>query len=114
MSDAAWKSPQLLKELSSRLADGPERAGFVLADGTIVEHENTHPEPEQGFLAGEDIFDSIDKDIVATWHTHPGATANLSTEDWNCFLMWPDQRHFIVGTDGVREYRIESGVVLNA
>jgi hypothetical protein len=33
-------------------------------------------------------------------------SANLSVADWKMFARWPDWTHFIVGSDGVRKYRV--------
>ena len=91
-----------------------ERVGFVLRDGTLVEVANHCSDPENGFeVSGEDIIRYTD-DAVATWHTHPGETNNLSVGDYQTFLSWPNLRHFIIGTNGIREYYVEDGEVLIA
>ena len=93
-------------------ADGPhERVGFVLEGDEVVEVENIHADPENGFrVRGEDIA-KYAMGAKATWHTHPGQSGNLSMEDYYTFLNWPELRHFIIGTDGVAEYYVEDGEV---
>ena len=88
-----------------------ERVGFVLEDGSLVEVENIAPDPDKAFLVcAEDVIKH--EDAVATWHTHPSDTANLSAGDYETFVFFPDMLHFIVGTDGVRSYKVENGRVL--
>lgn len=78
-----------------------ERGGLILTDGTVVEIDNLCQDPTEGYLPNtEQLVASID-DAAATWHTRPGATANLSVEDWETFVNWPDHLHAIVGTDRV-------------
>lgn len=52
--------------------------------------------------------------MMASWHTHPGGTANLSVEDWETFVQWPEQLHVIVGSDGIRWYAVKGSAVTNA
>lgn len=103
-----------MKELLEKLSGENERVGFILKDGTIVEVDNVHPQPTRSFLVtGKDLKTYLEK-AAATWHTHPGATNNLSVADHESFLRYPDLRHFIVGTDGVREYYVEDQDVIVA
>lgn len=101
----------LLPFLSS---DGPERVGFVLDTGEIVEVENQCGMPEDGFeVSGADLMKYEDR-AVASWHTHPGSdyNANLTTADQQSFLDFPELRHYIVAQDGVRCYVIENDRVI--
>lgn len=107
----------MLKELSKKYNDeGPERLGFILRSGEVVELPNSHDDPEQGarFLS-DDLFEYLysgNFDVVATWHTHPSATCNLSGEDYIAFNNNPQVEHYIVGNDGVAKYFVdEKGVV---
>lgn len=76
---------------------GPERVGFILHDGKVVELDNICSDPENGFeISAEDII-QYEKDIKATWHTHPDATSNLSVDDYKAFLNYPDLDHYIIG-----------------
>lgn len=105
---------KISNELLAKLADGPERGGLVLLDGTIVELTNTAADPNEGFQpASTELVAYIDN-AAATWHTHPGETANLSVEDWETFILWPNLQHLIIGTDGVRQYGVKNGAVINA
>jgi proteasome lid subunit RPN8/RPN11 len=88
--------------------------GFILPDDELVEVQNTSDEPEKSFdVSGDDIVRYADTS-VATWHTHPISTSNLSVGDYETFLMWPKHRHLIIGTDGITEYYVEDGEVLIA
>lgn len=98
-------------DLASRLAGENERVGFILHDDTIVEVENVCQEPKGGFeVSGADILKHLSI-AKATWHTHPGGTANLSVGDYESFLAFPDWDHFIVGTDGTRCFRVMEGTL---
>jgi proteasome lid subunit RPN8/RPN11 len=89
-----------------------ERVGFVMKNGEIIECKNICEDPENGFdVSGEEILRYY-PDAEATWHTHPGRTANLSANDYETFVNWPELAHFIVGTDGVKRYVVENGQVL--
>ena len=102
-----------MKDLFDYLDGEDERCGFVLHDGTIVELENIHPEPTEGFeIDPEDILRYINQ-IEAIWHTHPGAGSVLSGEDKLCMEIWPHLKHIVVGVDGMSVYIVEQGVVLN-
>jgi hypothetical protein len=108
-------SKKLVRALKGKLKPGPERGGLIQADGSLLEFNNVAEVPTEGFLPEitTDLLGSLDASI-GTWHTHPGATANLSAEDWTTFVQWPDHIHVIVGTDGLRWYRVEKNAVLNA
>lgn len=114
MSEASWKNTKLADALLSRLTD-VERAGFVLADGTIVELENKSDTPGNEFRADDaQLLEHIDNDeIVALWHTHPAGSNALSPEDWNAFLDWPGVQHIIVAAEGVRFYGVKGRGVVN-
>lgn len=109
-------SKKLVASLKKKLkADGPERGGLILKDKSLMEMENVAQDPSSGFVPNVTL-DHLDvlENCVGTWHTHPGQSANLSTEDWEAFSQWPNHVHAIVGTDGVRFYVVEKGAVLNA
>ncbi|MBN7759788.1 hypothetical protein JYP52_01450 [Nitratireductor aquibiodomus] len=101
----------LIPDLKNKLTDGPERVGFILPDGSIVEVDNVCTEPNEGFeVTADDLIKHLD--AVATWHTHPQAKSNLSTNDYYGFRNHPNWKHLIVGTDGVSMFRVEKGRVL--
>jgi proteasome lid subunit RPN8/RPN11 len=92
----------------------PERVGFILTDGSVVEVENVAPKKlakHQFAVSAEDLVRYEDT-AVATWHTHPGTTGNLTYEDMLSFKSWPDLTHYIVGNDGVWTFRVEDGEVV--
>lgn len=96
---------------------GLERLGFILEDETLVELTNAHSEPEQGAsFSSQDLhkycFSGKFK-VIATWHTHPGETSNLSGEDYSAFQAYPKIKHYIIGSDGVSRYSVKDGVVKN-
>ena len=92
---------------------GPERCGYIV-NGKVVEVQNCHADPEHGFLVkAEDIVKYADS-ASATWHTHPGQDANLSTDDFIAFLNWPKLKHYVVGADGVRCFVVEKGSLVEA
>lgn len=101
-----------IQELKDKLTEGPERVGFVLTTGEIVEVENICVHSDNGFeVSGQDLIKYHDQ-VVATWHTHPGKGSNLSTNDWYGFRNYPEWLHLIIGTDGVSSFRVEKGRVL--
>ena len=77
-----------------------ELCGVITPEGEIVEKPNLSSEPENRFeFALEDL-----EGAVATWHTHPSGSANLSIDDYRFFQSWPNQTHFIISHDEVRCY----------
>lgn len=109
-----WKTEELERDLLSRHSPGPERGGLVLDDGTVIELTNLMDEPEDGALLDPAELIQHEDRMVATWHTHPTTSANLSGMDWETFTNWPDQLHAIIGTDGIRWYRVKGRAVINA
>ena len=109
-----WKTPEIDAALLAKFHAGPERAGVVLSDGEIVELVNEYADPENGAVLDLTPLIEISDQIVATWHTHPDATANLSSQDSESFVMWPQCLHAIVGTDGLRWYAVKGPAVVNA
>lgn len=103
----------MLKELLNKYTDeGNERIGFVLADNTVVECVNGHDDPQYGAkYRSADLFDFVynpdtENKAVATWHTHPNVSCNLSGEDYVAFKNHPHLTHYIVGKDGVATYTV--------
>lgn len=89
-----------------------ERVGFVLADASLVEVDNICSEPEQGFeVSGADLL-KYERTAIATWHTHPGATSVLSTNDYRAFSNYRKLKHYIIGTDGVQCYAFVDGLLV--
>lgn len=101
-----------IQDLKTKLTDGPERVGFILKSGEIVEVENVCSNADEGFeVSGEDLV-RYDGQVLASWHTHPGQDSNLSTNDWYGFRNYSEWLHLIIGTDGVTAYRVKQGRVL--
>lgn len=100
--------------LTSFLTGENERVGLVLKDGTVVELENICHDPKNGFEVDAAELVKYYSDAVATWHTHPDATSNLSVGDLQSYLNYPELTHYLVGTDGVATYFVENGRVLRA
>lgn len=96
--------------------DTEERCGLILKDGTIVEIDNIHEDPTDGFKMDPVQVLPYLEEAVGTWHTHPDTDPNLSGEDYSGFLSWPNLTHSIVGwRDGqasVQRYMIKDGLVV--
>lgn len=91
---------------------GSERVGFLLHDGSVVEVENTHSEPEEGAcIRASDLF-AYEQRAKAFWHTHPGGSCNLTAQDRRAFLGYPLHIHYIVGADGVAGFAVLDGEVV--
>lgn len=93
-------------------SSGPERAGFVLTNDRVVEVKNVCGDPENGFEIDPTEILAVENDLVGVWHTHPGASSNLSVDDHDGMKNWPHLTHFIIGKDGVRAYRVEAGSIM--
>ncbi len=91
---------------------GPERVGFILDSGEIVEVENVSVTSEEGFEVSAENLIRFEAGAVATWHTHPGESSNLSLDDYLGFLNWPDLRHYIVGSDGTKAFVVKGKTVI--
>lgn len=55
-----------------------------------------------------------DSDVIGTFHTHPNGSSNLSYEDYESFISYPNLVHYIIGEDGVRSYKVLDGRLVNA
>lgn len=89
-----------------------ERVGFVLKTGKLVELENISESSDQTFAFDPDEFAKYYGEAVATWHTHIGEDANLSFEDYQFFLSWPELGHFIISLKTVWYYEVEGKTVV--
>lgn len=94
--------------------EGLERGGYIDADENIIECENNHPNPLDNFDMSYEALEEMEGVAVATWHTHPNGSKNLSREDYSAFQNWAHLKHYIVGKDGVFCYSVdeESGAVI--
>lgn len=80
----------------------------------MVELKNVSENPEQSFslsLEDQELLNS--PDTIGTFHTHPGASSNLSYEDWLSFYSYPRLTHYICGEQGVMTYKVQEGILLN-
>lgn len=95
-----------------------ERCGLVLKDGTIVEIENIAEEKTDGYeMNPVAVLPFLEADLIAeTWHTHPKGDPNLSGEDHDGFLAYPDLVHSIIGwrhgAVTVTRWRVQDGLVI--
>jgi proteasome lid subunit RPN8/RPN11 len=81
-----------------------ERCGFVLKGGEVVEVINIAEEPEDNFeISAEDVARYEDQ-ILASWHTHPRGSANLSQSDYYLFSQVPEWDHIIISKDELTHY----------
>ena len=87
---------------------GTERCGFILSDGSIIEAQNVSETPEEAFAILADDILVIEDDIIASWHTHPNHTSNLSEDDFIAFSNWPAWKHMILGSDGLSCYSVSA------
>lgn len=90
--------------------DGPERCGVILDDGSILELDNLHPMPTQGFRMPAEALNS--SNVVATWHTHPTTGPNLSVDDYRAFTAFPRLRHYVVAASEIWCYGMACGILL--
>ncbi len=92
----------------------PEQCGLITSKGQLLFCTNIHENPLGGYrMDPEQALAALQgHEIFATFHTHPGADCNLSQEDYAGFTLWPDLIHFIVGTDGVKRYWFDDGILM--
>lgn len=102
-----------MKDLFDYYEGEQERCGIII-EGAIFETPNVHPEPTEGFEIDPSVVVRYSDQISGIWHTHPSGSSVLSGADKSYMEMWPEVSHFVVGLDGITEYKVENGVVLNA
>lgn len=89
--------------------NGPERCGVIYKDGSIIEVDNIHPDPNHYFAMPLALVDS---DLVeATWHTHPRTSGNLSVADYKSFVSLPKLRHYIVAETEIWCYGMSGDIL---
>lgn len=99
-------------KLCAQWVPAVERCGVILADLSLVELKNLHQTPQAAFEMSADDISAI-PNVIATWHTHPHTSGNLSMPDYWMFVANPHLWHYIVGAGGdVRCYYVEDQVVL--
>ena len=93
-------------------SSGPERVGFVLRDGSVVEVENKSPSTEHSSVVDPSFLIDHEDELVASFHTHPGESCNLSTDDLHAFANWPHLKHYVIGKDGIAAFEVRNGNVI--
>ncbi len=91
--------------------DGPERCGLILEDGSIVEIDNIHPDPLNGFAMPMELVSA--RGVHATWHTHPRTGPNLSVQDYKAFRELPKLRHYVVALTEIWCYGMAGDILVS-
>lgn len=89
---------------------GHERCGVILANGDVLEIENVHPNPADGFAMPVEVLNV--KEVVATWHTHPRTGPNLSVADYRAFQGFPRLRHYVVAAREIWCYGMAGDILV--
>ncbi len=91
-----------------------ERVGIVTHDGDVVELINVSNDRVKGFsVSGEDLMTWFASgQAKSSWHTHDGKSANLSADDYQGFLNWPEMDHYIISHSAIHRYYTVNGAVL--
>lgn len=93
--------------LSMYSNSGKERGGYLTEDA-VVECKNSS-EDEGFYIPDYDALEMMcEEGVIATFHTHPNMSANLSKEDFSSFQNWGHLLHFIVGNNGVMCYKVNN------
>ena|SRR5688500_5558582 len=91
--------------LSRLWVDNIERCGFILQNHEVVEIHNHHGDPTDGFRIKEEAMNRYSDRILATWHTHPSTSANLSVPDYFLFCRLSQWHHVIIFKNDIRIYK---------
>lgn len=106
-------SKDLMVDLQQRWERGPERCGVVLASGEIVELTNQSDQPSLSFSVSDAELEPYLDQVVASWHTHPQTSGNLSVSDYRTFQNYPQWHHYIIDRTSVWAYSVAlDGMVL--
>lgn len=91
-----------------------ERGGYITSDDLVFEVKNVHSDTKNNFMFSCEDLDKLDQEnVIATFHTHPNKSSNLSKEDYDSFVNWEKLLHFIVGRDKITCYKVsEKGTVI--
>ena len=91
-----------------------ERGGYITKDLVVYEVDNVHSDKDNNFMFScEDLEKLENEEVIATFHTHPKKTSNLSKEDYDAFVNWEKLLHFIIGQDKISCYKVsERGTVV--
>ncbi|WMC09501.1 hypothetical protein PU634_10275 [Oceanimonas pelagia] len=97
---------ELIVQLQRLWQPGPERCGVVLDNGEIIELPNRAEQPALAFeVADADLAPYMGR-VVASWHTHPRTSGNLSVSDYRTFQHYPDWQHYIIDQSSVWQYSV--------
>lgn len=111
MSERNLNEDQTQKLLDLYSKEGNERVGFIV-DDEIVEVENLHPDPRKYFDVSIEDIEKYELISWAIWHSQPMTTSQLSYEDYAGFVNFPEHKHIVIGSDGLRIYRVKNGAVV--
>lgn len=91
-----------------------EVGGYITNKNEVIQCENVHPNKYNNFMFSCEDLDKLENEsVIATFHTHPKKSANLSKEDYNAFLNWEKLLHFIIGQDKINCYKVsEQGTIV--
>lgn len=105
-------SNNLVKTLKEYYApEGAERVGFIVA-GQVVECLNIAPNPDKNFLIPARALLEFLESAEASWHTHPNGSSAPTDSDLHAFRNYPKMTHYIVGKEGVTQYEVKNGHVI--
>lgn len=98
----------LIEQLQTYWKPQVERCGYVDLDNNIIEVDNIHENPKEGFELA-----TLPAEAIALWHTHPSGCPNLSVADYHLFASLPKLIHAIIGQAEVVLYFVDTdGAVL--
>lgn len=101
------KSKHYEKLLSFYSDEGAERGGFLTSE-EVIECKNSSEDDTFYIPEYETLERMSEDDVIATFHTHPNKTANLSKEDFSSFQNWGHLYHFIIGNNGIMCYKVNN------
>lgn len=104
---------KLAAKLAAYWVPSVERCGLILPRNKIVEIKNSFPDPGEGFAMKYEDRKEYEDAMVATWHTHPKTSANLSSLDYRMFLSLPSQTHYIIAQGCIRSFVVRNSKVMN-
>lgn len=97
---------EVLMSLLKTWTSGNERCGVVLEGGEVVELTNQAENPRLAFAIPDQDLEPYRDRVVASWHTHPRTTGNLSVADYRLFQAHPAWQHYIVDQTRVWQYSV--------
>lgn len=89
-----------------------ERFGLILEDGAVAEFKNQSQTPGKTLLVDRQSIEPFLPMAVASWHTHPENSVNLSCHDYAMFLTMPSLTHYIITETRIRSFVVSNGKVM--